>query len=291
MKPTPISVEVITATRPLWCNDKGLVTLQVEYPLFIHTELLTHRRFSRNASSGRAMSTQRYTDMGYYLPDTWYTQGTGMQAGEAITNTDKIKTLIDIYDDAFLDTNYHAECMRELGVAKEQANRVIPPTKMVRAIITGTEDGFVSFLKLRDHPSADTAMQVFATLVRQALEKAQWVHQDAHIPFFEKDKPLYDVIARLARVSYNRESGKNNKELCETLFNSGHFSPFEHIAVWRYDPMLSNLINAPEDVQFEDSKDDLLWHKRDYSGWENFRTTLTQRYQFSNFQEALSMLQ
>jgi hypothetical protein len=23
MKPTPISVDVIAATRPLWCNDKG----------------------------------------------------------------------------------------------------------------------------------------------------------------------------------------------------------------------------------------------------------------------------
>jgi thymidylate synthase ThyX len=291
MKPTPISVEVIAATRPLWCNDKGLVTLQVEYPLFIHTELLTHRRFSRNASSGRAMSTKRYSDMGYYLPDTWYAQGNGMQAGKAITDTYTQQEANNLYHTVYADAVSVAEDLTKYGVAKEQANRLIPPTKIVRAIITGTQDGWKSFLTLRNHPAADTAMQKFAQLVQQTLESVQWVHSDAHIPFqTNPDEPLWHAIAKLARVSYNREKGKDDKALCEALFNGGHFSPFEHIAVWQYNPELTNYTNSENDVEVADNREHLQWFKRDYFGWEHFRATLTQRYQFSNFIDALSML-
>jgi hypothetical protein len=36
-----------------------LITLQLRYPRFIHSEFMTHRAFSRNASSSRAIPVER----------------------------------------------------------------------------------------------------------------------------------------------------------------------------------------------------------------------------------------
>ena len=39
-----------------------LTTLELIYPRFIHSEFMTHRMFSRNASSSRAIPVQKMID-------------------------------------------------------------------------------------------------------------------------------------------------------------------------------------------------------------------------------------
>ena len=40
-----------------------ITTLELEYPRFIHAEFMTHRMFSRNASSSRAIPVARQFEM------------------------------------------------------------------------------------------------------------------------------------------------------------------------------------------------------------------------------------
>ena len=42
---------------------KRITTLQLKYPRFIHSEFMTHRAFSRNAASSRAIPVLKRLDM------------------------------------------------------------------------------------------------------------------------------------------------------------------------------------------------------------------------------------
>jgi len=52
-----VSAKVIAHSAHPGCPD--LITLQLRYPRFIHAEVMTHRAFSRNASSSRAVPVAR----------------------------------------------------------------------------------------------------------------------------------------------------------------------------------------------------------------------------------------
>jgi len=60
-----------------------LTTFQLRYPRFIHAELMTHRLFSRNASSSRAIPAARlFNDIetNPAMPIHWGLNQKGMQA-------------------------------------------------------------------------------------------------------------------------------------------------------------------------------------------------------------------
>jgi len=277
MKPKQITVKLVRYTVPFEGSDKGLLTFEIEVPLFLWTELLTHRRFSRNASSARAMGTKRYSDMGYYLPETWYSQGTGMQAGQAVEDTRIIDVCQGIYADTFTDTENDAQLLSRLGIAKEQVNRIIPPIKMIRGIVTGTYAGWQAFLTLRNHPSADTAMQLFALQVKDAIEHTNPVVSLEHMPYVDETGNIVSAIARIARVSYARSSGKDDHALYTSLLEGNHMSPFEHLATWVSDPKMSNFTCVYDDVAMLDKmylRD--YFFKQNYQGWEPLRCNLFQ---------------
>ena len=64
-----------------------LTTLEVRYPRFIHSEMMTHRVFSRNAASSRAIPIKKMIAAVREepaLPVYWGRNQTGMSAREAI---------------------------------------------------------------------------------------------------------------------------------------------------------------------------------------------------------------
>ena len=65
-----------------------ITTLELEYPRFIHSEFMTHRMFSRNASSSRAIPVARQIEMikeDPAMPIHWGKNQPGMQAKEENT--------------------------------------------------------------------------------------------------------------------------------------------------------------------------------------------------------------
>lgn len=49
---------------------------------------------------------------------------------------------------------------------------------------------------------------------------------------FEGVDNFYHAVARAARICYASDKTDNDKELCERLIKSGHFSPFEHAIIY-----------------------------------------------------------
>lgn len=262
-----MKVAILCATRPEEnISGCGLITIQCEVPLYVWTELLTHRLFARNASSARAMSTTRYAGMGHYTPDWFYAQGKGMASSDALVDH---QWLLKLLWRANWNINLlFAKAFEKLGVCKEQRNRLIPPYKYARGIVTGTEGAWQSFLRIRNHYAADKAMQRFALMVKNEIRAIDWRYAKDHIPLLPYDAESQTVneikkiaAARIARVSYARDKGKNDLELAESLLRDGHMSPFEHIAEWVYNPTLCAF-----NVKVID-RDKLL-------GWESYRCQL-----------------
>lgn len=235
-----------------------ITSMQLEYPRMVHSELMTHRLFSRSASSSRAIPVtkiiQRVMD-DPAMPVAWGLNQRGMQAGEEVTG-DVRKKAIDIWLSARDAAVAHAEQLIELGLAKQVVNRILEPFAHIRVIVTATD--WTNFFNLRCHPAADPTMQLLALTMNEALfastpkrlRDSEW-----HLPYVtavERQQidwyddgddtghlPLETAIkysvARCARVSYAKHGTENidhiaDVDLYDKLLASGHMSPFEHQA-------------------------------------------------------------
>ena len=83
-----IKAEIITDSF----NPVGnrLTTFVLEYPRFVHAELMTHRVFSKNASSSRAIPIEKMIEMvntNPAIPVWWGKNQSGMQAVEELDDT------------------------------------------------------------------------------------------------------------------------------------------------------------------------------------------------------------
>lgn len=82
---TAISAQTILRSRNASAPDKVLSTLLLRYPRFIHAEFMTHRAFSRNAASSRAIPVKKMIDdilADTAMPIHWGANQKGMQADQ-----------------------------------------------------------------------------------------------------------------------------------------------------------------------------------------------------------------
>lgn len=228
-----------------------LTTLQLVYPRFIHAEFMTHRVFSRNASSSRAIPVAKMLEQVREhpaMPIHWGKNQPGMQANEQLTG-DTLQYAKECWADAALAAANIAEYMASIGLHKQVANRILEPFQHIHVIVTATE--WDNFFKLRCHPDAQPEIQELADAMSDAmcysqprlLSVGQW-----HLPYIRQDERQLDnrlllkmSAARCARVSYLKHDGlapsvDDDLALYERLMGSqpAHASPVEHQAT----PML-----------------------------------------------------
>lgn len=229
--------------RARWDN---LYTFELEYPRFIHSEFMTHRMHSRNASSSRAVPVERTIQN--ILNEPWkplhvYKNCRGMQ-GKELMSDDEYDSFCKHWDGAKLQAIEVAHKMIKEGFHKQHINRILEPFTKIKVIVTATEWG--NFFKLRLSPDADPEMQDLAKAIKMAMDNA-WgnyinVHGGRTLPYVSFDE--MDAIddnrvltlisaARCARVSYLNHDGSKpdilkDLTLAKRLIDSGHMTPFEH---------------------------------------------------------------
>ena len=88
-----ITAEVIQDSY--WGGEANrITTLSIEYPRFIHSEFMTHRVFSRNAASSRAIPIRKMmaqVNDEPAMPISWGTNQSGMQAGKPLGGLAEVK--------------------------------------------------------------------------------------------------------------------------------------------------------------------------------------------------------
>lgn len=150
-----------------------LTTMQLRYHRFIHSEFMTHRVFSRNASSSRAVPVKRQLELlragEYAEPVEWGKNQAGMQAKEVLDGVERHEARL-IWQDAMHDAIERAEQLVAWGVHKQIVNRLLEPFTFINVIVTATE--WSNFFELRCHPDAQPEMQMLASEMREAMNRS-----------------------------------------------------------------------------------------------------------------------
>ena len=245
----------------------NIYTIRLRYPRFIHAELMTHRVFSRNARSSRAVPIKRMIQEVCdtpVVPWHWGKNQKGMQAGEECNNTVRLPvyyTPCDAFEnhEAWLHARDHAvdvaKGFMDAGYHKQIVNRLLEPFMWIDVLVTSTD--WENFFWLRDHEDAEPHIQDLARLIRiaintcniQDLEPGDW-----HLPYINiQDKDHGNSVcgirgsdvdswlckisaARCARISYAPFDGDASYERelqrYDSLVRSDriHASPLEHQA-------------------------------------------------------------
>jgi hypothetical protein len=234
-------------------NGKEIITMELEYPRFIHAEILTHRMFSRNAASSRAipvtkMVEQVRTDPA--MPVHWGKNQAGMQAKEEL-NSVMAAGCAYLWKEAAEQVADKAYLMDSAGLHKQVVNRILEPFQWMKTVVTATEWG--NFYWLRNHEDAQPEIKRLAEVMLEATNKSKPIIMNAgwwHTPYseygywnphMEKSDPkktLADALAIssscCAQVSYRLldDSIEKARMVYKRLVESSpvHASPFEHQA-------------------------------------------------------------
>jgi thymidylate synthase ThyX len=214
-----------------------LTTLEATFPRFVLAEFNTHRVFSRNSASSRAIpiakQLRRVLD-DPYVPIEFGANQPGMQAGPALDGKKReaaeaewlrardnavrhVLGLVTDPDEAGGDLLAALERVEEatktkerpeawLNVHKQVANRLLEPFMWHTVIVTATE--WENFFNLRCHPDAQPEIRLVAERMRDATlasRPEELGEGDWHLPLVRpEDREQAGSIEDLVKISAGR---------------------------------------------------------------------------------------
>lgn len=239
---TDFDVTLIRATRHTPEAANGLLTFEIAVSRGIWTEVLTHRTTARNASSRRAMSSNRIVSThGAWVPAVFHQPSPGMRNDGGPVDAETQAWAEGHWREA-IEYVESKVLLLSTRVEKQEANRLLTDAHITRGVVTATEAGWRNFLRLRVTEHADRYMRgLLAEKVQEQIESAQWVISPWHTPYCPdfptnlgwKDAQGYLKVGtgRIARTSFGdtEETGKEI-ERSNKMIQDEHSSPFEHLA-------------------------------------------------------------
>jgi thymidylate synthase ThyX len=234
------NVELLKATLPA-SQEAGnayniLISMKLTYPLCIHSEFMTYRRFARNSASLRAIPTKKLIDMVRQYPfiPKFTKNQKGMESNALLSEQLEAENIWLKGRDEAIKT---AEKLDALGVAKQDVNRVLAPYLWNTIIATAPFFDWLHLLNQRLKPDADPKFQELALHIKDALRSFTLERSNFHYPFGRFGNKVHDTIVRnvaaCARISYLSRGEftlEQDQELYDRLLSNGHWSPFDHIA-------------------------------------------------------------
>lgn len=231
-----IAYSINTATQ------KRLATFKIEIWKPILGELARHRVFSLSAASSRAIPVAKVIEKvkkDPFMPEFTYNQR-GMQ-GQPVDDDYTAIQAANYWIICMSQCVSVAQWLTDLGIHKQQVNRLLEPFLTVPVLVSGTE--WDNFFELRCNEAAQPELRKIALKMRelyyetnpQPVPPREW-----HLPLKLDDSvdfltQLKVCVARAARVSYSNFDGDfdiaKDVALAERLWQDKHLSPFEHCAV------------------------------------------------------------
>lgn len=166
-----------------------LDTFKLRYWRAIHSELMTHRQFSRNASSSRAIPASKLREKPVLYPEFRHNQR-GMQPGQPLSSDEqeKAREIWSEAAEACLSAVEALSAKDELNIHKQWPNRLLEWFTSIEVVVSSTD--WENFWALRDHPDAQDEIRHLAGLMRQAYNHAEPVELDYgqwHLPFIRSE--------------------------------------------------------------------------------------------------------
>jgi thymidylate synthase ThyX len=214
-----------------------LTTLEATFPRFVLAEFNTHRVFSRNSASSRAIPVakqlRRVLD-DPYVPIEFGSNKPGMQAGPPLTGKardaaeaewlaardDAVRHVLGLitnpenvggFDDLHACLEAAQGSQKEppaewLNVHKQVANRLLEPFMWHTVIVSSTT--WENFWNLRCHPDAQPEIRLIATKMRDAVERSvptRLEPDEWHLPLVgQAEREEASSPEELAKISVGR---------------------------------------------------------------------------------------
>lgn len=244
-------------------NGEELITMEVELHRFILPEFNTHRSFSRNFQSSRAVPIEKMIEQvrnDPAMPVHWGKNQKGMVAEKELTGFD-LDDAKRCWHQSIKDVAFQAQALVGLGVHKQLVNRLLEPFMKTKGLVTATSSAYKAFFKLRCHKDAQPEIKLLAERMKKAIEESIPVdldYGDYHLPYVlnryanrEEAKvtgkylPIGEAVkvscSCAGQVSYRRLDDSLDKALkVYDMLNlpidgvypddPPHYSPTEHIA-------------------------------------------------------------
>lgn len=146
-----ISAEIVADS----ISEKGyrITTFLLTYPRMIHSELMTHRMFSRNSASSRAIPFEKMVKMvkeDPFIPIAWQFDHKGMQGIEYVTEESDFGG-ISARNESWLSARDYAiqqaKDLNSMDTTKQLCNRILEPFMWHTVLVTATE--WENFFELR----------------------------------------------------------------------------------------------------------------------------------------------
>lgn len=216
-----------------------LTTLEATFPRFVLAEFNTHRVFSRNSASSRAIPIAKQLRRVLeepYVPIEFGSNQPGMQAGPVLdgkrreaaerewlgARDDAVRRVLGLVsdpdalaaqDDLFEALQQVEEAIRNrsqpsewLNVHKQVANRLLEPFMWHTVIVTATE--WDNFWNLRCHPDAQPEIRLVAETMRDVAatsEPEELAEDEWHLPLVRpEDRDQVGSIEDLIKISAGR---------------------------------------------------------------------------------------
>lgn len=162
--------------------EHNSLTVLIECPLYIRSQIHRHRTFSYNEVS------RRYTaeNLEFFVPETIRKQSKdNKQASEGEINIHAAALAITIMNKSHEFAFQQYKRLIDINVPREQARGVLPQNLMTKFYMTGNLRNWVHFIELRQHSHAQVEVQVIAQDVKKIVE--------THFP--ESSKSLFKYVA------------------------------------------------------------------------------------------------
>lgn len=126
-----------------------ITTFKLTYPRIIHSELMTHRLFSRNAASSRAIPVKKMIESvrnNMFTPLAVQKAHKGMQGSDYFEGVE-LEQAKQLWIESAELALQQAEKMEKFGISKQIVNRIVEPYQYYQVLVTATE--FENFFSLR----------------------------------------------------------------------------------------------------------------------------------------------
>lgn len=287
-------------------NEDGIriTTFELDYPRIVHAELMTHREFSRNAASSRAIPTKAVLERVMSdpaMPVHFGKNQTGMQdAGEHFELINGY-TPQEWWKLMALSAAKFSEGFAEAGYHKQVANRGTEFAQNIKVVVTSTS--YDNWFWLRYCEMADPTIKVLSNVMLAAYKDSKprlLLPGEWHVPYYYDgywsgefgkidnhshtlDEALKISSSCCAQVSYRKSDDSLEKAvgLYDRLVGAEkvHASPFEHqgTPVQPYNEQYSeNMVNNivypkswEEGITHVDRNG--VFHSGNFTGWIQHR--------------------
>lgn len=249
-------------------SDYGdrLTTMEICFHRFELPSFNTHRAFSRNSASSRAIPVTKTLAKLFEspaFPISYPAEQPGMQGGVELEGDDlqEAQSLLADIARYTLDTiDYYVKSHPEAAhrLHKSVLNRPMEWFSSHTVIVSSTE--WFNFFNQRCSPLAQPEIRVVAEMMQQVLWDSTPIHCPMgkwHLPYVDAAEqeqcllrdinPLHVSVARCARVSYMTHDGVRDLQLDADMYQKlvtaqpPHASPLEHVATPANMPVLPDL--------------------------------------------------